>query len=51
MPLALMLGAVFVVNGLAGLAPKAYTEMGTPSEAGLFLTILFGSAAFTFLPD
>ncbi|MGQ9683005.1 MAG: hypothetical protein ACUVX9_10740 [Anaerolineae bacterium] len=51
MPLAVVLGAVFLLNGLAALAPKAYTELGAPGEAYPFLTCLFGSAALTFAPD
>ncbi len=51
LPGALLLLALFLTQGGAGLAPKAFAELAPAGETQVFLAILFGSAALSFLPD
>ncbi len=48
--LALLFG-LFLLQGGAGLAPKAFSELAPAGETNLFLSFLFGTAALTFLPE
>ncbi len=51
LPGALLLLALFLTQGGAGLAPKAFAELAPVGQTQVFLAILFGSAALSFLPD
>ncbi len=42
---------LFLLQGGAGLAPKAFSELGPAGEGYTFLTLLFATAALTFLPE
>ncbi len=39
------------MQGGAGLAPKAFAELGPAAETPAYLVLLFGTAALTFLPE
>ncbi len=51
MPGAVLLLVLFLSQGVAGLGPKAFAELAPAGETRVFLAILFGSAALSFLPD
>ena len=46
-----VLSALFLLQGGAALAPKAFSELAPAGEMNLFLVFLFGTAALTFLPE
>ncbi len=50
MPL-LFLSLLFLLQGACSLAPKAFAELAPAGESRLYLTLLFGAAALTFLPE
>ena len=43
--------SLFLLQGLAVTAPKAFIALGTAAEGRIFLALLFGTAGLTFLPD
>lgn len=50
-PAAVVLALLFLLQGGASLAPKAFNELCPAGESRAFLALLFATAALTFLPE